>query len=165
MDTGLAVQLWSVSDLPDDENGPRHELIDGSLHVTPLASWRHQRVVDEIVSLLRPALSAGHELAAPANVQDGPHTLAIPDVVVARAGDYHLGPSPQDVILLVEVLSPSTRITDLHAKRALYRLRWGVPYWIVDPEARSVWRFGGGDYASIDLPAAGFAVEDRPDEG
>jgi Uma2 family endonuclease len=57
-----------------------------------------------------------------------------PDILVARRdeiGDRRLEATP---LLVVEVLSPSTRLADLTLKRSAYE-RAGVPaYWIVDPE-------------------------------
>ena len=72
------------------------------------------------------------------------HNLVIPDVVVttaeaaARGG---LGLAPADLLLVVEVLSPSTRRVDLTLKRDTYS-SWGVPYWVVDPEGEDVVRHG-----------------------
>jgi Uma2 family endonuclease len=57
-----------------------------------------------------------------------------PDVVVFDADeldDKHLTKAPH---LVVEVLSPSTRVIDLGTKKLLYE-RGGVPdYWVVDPD-------------------------------
>jgi hypothetical protein len=45
-----------------------------------------------------------------------------------------LGVSPPGLHLVVEVSSPSTRVSDLTVKRELYR-QWGVPYLVVDRSA------------------------------
>ncbi|NAZ85445.1 Uma2 family endonuclease [Kineococcus indalonis] len=47
---------------------------------------------------------------------------------------------PSDVLLAVEVESPSTRSADRLLKRDLYA-QWKLPhYWVVDPEARTLTR-------------------------
>ncbi len=74
----------------------------------------------------------------------------VPDVSVVRADDIdddeeglHRVP-----LLVVEVLSPSTRRTDLLLKKDIYR-ELGVPsYWLVDPVAHvlTVLALRDGDY-------------------
>ena len=135
------------------ESGPwlRYELIDGELVVTPAPSLRHQEAVRRIIRILEDYLAVhrvGHPYISPADVAMGPDSNVEPDVFVAplvggrrpKTWD-ELGP----LLLVVEVLSPSTARYDRKGKRALY-LRRGVPeYWIVDLDARVVERWQTGD--------------------
>ena len=64
----------------------------------------------------------------------GTTTNVQPDLLVVRHEDIDLdgnvAPTP---LLVVEVVSPSSRLVDLHLKPALYA-EIGVPsYWVVDP--------------------------------
>jgi Uma2 family endonuclease len=142
---------WTVEmldALPDDGN--RYEIIDGELFVTPSPRYEHQFVVGELyarlLAYLKPTRLA-RPLFSPSDVrrEDRRRNRVQPDVFVAR---YVNGKRPnfpldlKDLLLAVEVLSPSTAADDHHRKRRLY-LNAGVPsYWIIDPDARtvSVWR-------------------------
>ncbi len=123
--------------VPDD--GHRYELVDGVLLVTPAPSWRHQDVVLGLASLLRAAI--GPELivvAAPADYKVSDTTVLEPDVIVARRADISPTFLDRTAVLVVEVLSPSTRLTDLGTKRLAFEAA-GVPaYWIVDPDGPSI---------------------------
>ena len=74
------------------------------------------------------------------DVCGGTDSLVIPDLLVmdlesARTGDWKRMGTP---LLVVEVLSPSSRRDDRFTKRRLYQ-EIGVPvYWLVDPDARAV---------------------------
>jgi Uma2 family endonuclease len=124
----------TVDDLPTDEQGVRFELIDGSLYVTPLGDFEHQRLILNYAFLIKPQLPQGLEVLAGVNVIVGEQTLVEPDVAVVdpmfvtKAG---LGVAPEGLRFVVEVTSPSTRRRDLSIKRELYR-EWGVPYLVVD---------------------------------
>jgi Uma2 family endonuclease len=71
-----------------------------------------------------------------------------PDVFVIRKIDGKRPPYPyelHDLLLAVEVASPSNPLLDYQVKRDLY-LREGVgEYWIFNPEARNVSRWRGRD--------------------
>ena len=84
---------------------------------------------------------AGLALFAPADVEFEPESMVQPDLFVLPLVD---GRKPHSVkeagrlLLVVEVLSPSTARLDRHLKRRLYQ-RYGVEeYWIVDLDARVV---------------------------
>ena len=69
-----------------------------------------------------------------------------PDVFVIRLRDGQRPPYPYDIadlLLAVEVVSPSSIMTDYQRKRDLY-VNAGVEYWVIDAEARTfaVWREG-----------------------
>jgi len=150
-------RAFTVDDLqaaPDDGN--RYELIDGALVVTPAPSWPHQTVVLELAVLLRSACPADLQvLVAPFDVKLADDTVVQPDVLVAeRSALTHLN-LPVPPVLVVEVLSPSTRGLDLLTKRDRLR-RAGCPsYWVVDPvEGRLTgWDLQGGVYVEVaDVP-------------
>jgi len=135
--------------LPDD--GQRHEIIDGVLYVTPSPNEGHQDIVRELSCRLI-AYLVGSELGtvmiSPSDVWRGERgrNRVQPDVYVVRRVDgkrvpypYHLG----DVLLAVEIVSPSNPLLDYQVKRDLY-LREGVgEYWVIDPDARNVSRWSG----------------------
>jgi Uma2 family endonuclease len=135
-----------VRALPDD--GLRHEVIDGEHVVTPAPSWTHQYAVGELAARLRSYLSdrrLGEVIFAPADVEFDEHNVVEPDLFVVPLVQGKKPRAWEDVralLLVVEVLSPSTGHTDRLRKRQLYQ-RQGVPeYWIVDVDNRVIecWR-------------------------
>ncbi len=123
--------------MPDD--GYRHELLDGVLLVTPAPSIPHQVCVTALWDILRHHRRAGEiVLIAPVDYVISPSTVLEPDVLVARTADLTPANLPATPLLVVEVLSPSTRRIDRTAKRLAYE-EAGVPaYWLVDPDVPSV---------------------------
>ena len=140
-----------LDDRPDDRN--RYEIIDGEVLVTPPPSLGHQRRLRELLLRLHPfALARGLEvLFAPLDVRASPVTQVEPDLLVLPLhfeGRGLVRWEPMSaLVLVVEILSPSTAHVDRGRKRELY-LEQGVPeYWIVDEVSRSVavWRPGAGE--------------------
>jgi Uma2 family endonuclease len=123
----------TIADLPEDGR-LRHELIDGSMIVTPSPDLQHQALVMEYVAALRAVTPADLTVLASVNVIESDVTLVIPDVAIVDiqgATADGLGVTPGAVRLIVEVTSPSTRRHDLKTKRDLYE-SWAVPYIVVD---------------------------------
>jgi Uma2 family endonuclease len=152
---------WTVDmldALPDD--GQRYEIIDGELFVTPAPSDVHQLVAAEFLvrlrSYLRPS-NVARAIIAPADVRRGDRmrNRVQPDVFAVRLRDGQRPSYPYDLadlILAIEVASPSNPIYDYQVKRALY-LANGVPeYWIVNADARLVSR-----WRSIEDPGEEFS--------
>jgi Uma2 family endonuclease len=141
---------WTIEmleTLPDDGN--RYECIDGELFVTPPPATVHQWIATAFIRLLGPYVDEsgiGIALTAPTGVEVDPGTMVEPDVLVTRFPTSRrvkrlLG---GDLLLAVEVLSPTTARRDHDVKRALYA-RIGVDeYWIVDIEARCIERWRPG---------------------
>jgi Uma2 family endonuclease len=142
MDTTRLAGL-TVADLPEEEVGTRHELIDGGLLVSPNPTVRHQGIVTALLLDLTSQLAVrklNWRVLAGVNVIPDSQTLLIPDIAVITAEAFvkgGLSVMPSDLRLVVEVESPSTRRWDRTLKRELYA-EWAVPYWIVNPEARTV---------------------------
>ncbi|QUQ72190.1 Uma2 family endonuclease [Kutzneria sp. CA-103260] len=118
--------------MPDD--GHRYELVDGTLVMSPSPRPLHQRIVARLLIALTMNCPEHLEvLPAPVDVVLSDNTVFIPDVVVGRREDFtptHLAGVPE---LVVEVLSPSTRLVDLKLKRAKYQEAGCPNYWLVDP--------------------------------
>jgi len=124
-----------VRALPDD--GQRYELVWGELLVSPSPRGRHQRVVGRLFLKIAPYCSAIGTCEAwlsPADISWGDDTLVQPDIFVvptheSEAGDWT---AMQHLMLVVEVLSPSTARHDRFAKRALYQHQNIPVVWLVD---------------------------------
>jgi Uma2 family endonuclease len=118
--------------MPDDGN--RYELIHGALVVTPAPSRRHQIASTRLLLALDAACpNELMVLPAPLDFVIADDTTLQPDLVVVEASVAHDEDAPLHPHLVVEILSPSTRLIDLHVKRDRYASA-GVPaYWIVDP--------------------------------
>lgn len=135
-----------LADFPDD--GRRYELIEGSLHVSPGPIRIHQRILANLFSLLRAGCHQDLEvLMAPFDVVLGPATLVQPDLLVTPVGppeEKRLEAAP---LLVVEILSRSTRLYDLGTKRFAYQEAGVGAYWVFDPTAPSLtaWRWDGTD--------------------
>jgi len=144
-----------VRALPEDGN--RYEVVHGELLVTPAPRRRHQRLLAHLFYALRGYLvvhPVGEVLWSPADIVGDAGTLVQPDLFVAPAeADPPAGwPTLPELLLVVEVLSPSTTRQDRFSKRRRYQ-EAGVPmYWIVDGEAKQV---------EVWTPAALFPVIER----
>ncbi|XVV05413.1 Uma2 family endonuclease [Actinosynnema sp. CA-248983] len=127
---------YTVDDLegmPDD--GRRYELIDGMLVVSPAPGPVHQKAVGVLVARLVVACPGDmHVFPAPFSVRTSRSTELQPDVVVARDEDVvdRLLAPP---VLVVEVLSPSTRLYDINTKKAAYERMGVASYWVIDPRS------------------------------
>lgn len=135
-----------VRQLPEDGN--RYEVIDGELLVSPSPGGRHQCAVLSLLVRLDAFVRAhrlGLVMASPSDQEYSPRRMVQPDLyVVPRemngkvAADWDRVPQ---LMLAVEVLSPSTARYDRVTKRRMY-LEQGVPqYWVVDPHARLIERW------------------------
>lgn len=128
--------------------GQRWELIDGVLVVSPSPLVPHQDVQAEIWYALKSAAPDGVKVyAAPLDVRLSEDTVVEPDIVVVRAADAS-GPRLTGLpLLVVEILSDSTRGNDLLLKRAHYERAGIGSYWIVEPVS--------GQFTFLDLGADG----------
>ena len=124
---------------PDD--GKRHEIIDGVHFVTPSPTVRHQVLVGRlyyaIESYLREHFATGRVFFARLDVVFTRWDVVEPDLLFVAADqsgiitEKNVQGAP---VLVVEVLSPSTRKTDEQIKRRLFECEGVREYWLVDPE-------------------------------
>lgn len=152
----MAVTLTKRLDYDDYAGIPpdrhRHEVLDGTLHVTPPPSPVHQRVSRRLQRVLEDHVQArglGEVFNAPIDVILSPHDVVQPDlVVVADAAQVSGRGVEGPPLLVVEILSPSTAGHDRVVKAARYTAL-GIPhYWLVDPDPRRVecYRLGEAGY-------------------
>jgi Uma2 family endonuclease len=142
---GMAAPIYYTAEmvraLPDD--GKRYETVRGELLVTPAPRAWHQIVL----ARLFPALDAylrrnpiGHVLWSPADISWSPDTLVQPDLFVVPTEELRTlnWSRMQRLLLVVEVLSPTTARADRFTKRRLYQ-EVGIPaYWVIDPDQQAV---------------------------
>ncbi len=115
--------------------GHRYEVLDGKLLVTGAQPPIHHTAVVGLLVRLKQACPA--ELLVTVGSLDFrpvPGVSLRPDLMVCRRDEA----GPQIVVrpplLAVEVISASTRVTDVVLKRARYE-QYGVPsYWLLDPD-------------------------------
>ena len=127
---------WTVDDLDDFPEGSttRYELVDGALLVSAEPSLQHQRVNGQLLRLLQDHAPPELEVFLPVDVRLSPVRQIAPDVTVVRREDATGRRLERAPLLVVEVLSPSTRTVDLVLKRRVLE-EAGVPsYWLVDPD-------------------------------
>lgn len=152
--------LFTTDDLdamPAD--GRRYELIDGQLLVSPAPAVPHQRVAYVLFGILEAACPDDMlVIGAPFAVRPDRHNELQPDVLVGRFDDLVPGGVPGKrlttaPLLAVEVLSPSTRLSDRTLKRAAYARLGAASFWLVDPDvdrpSLTAFVLDGDDYRQI----------------
>jgi len=128
--------------LPD--SGPRYQLIEGELYLSPSPNRYHQIVSRNIEFLLLKYLEehpVGELYHAPFDVYLSEHDVYQPDIVFVKKEHFEvltdagIEGTPD---LVVEILSPSNAYLDKKAKLHSYA-RTGVnELWLVDPDTRLV---------------------------
>jgi len=121
---------WTEEDflaLPEDR---RIELLDGELLLMASPNRRHQRVSFRVAAALDAACTAGFEVYEAINVRVAPGRIFIPDVVVVTNPGLDLEVTDAtDVAMVVEIVSPSSVVTDRAIKPQLYAAA-GIPCYV-----------------------------------
>ncbi|MFC4059646.1 Uma2 family endonuclease [Planomonospora corallina] len=153
---------FTVDDLlrfPDDGN--RYELFNGSLLVSPSPVPLHQLAIARLLRILEDAAPLELQPLPEVNLRVGPRDFFIPDLVVVPAETVEANElmfRPQDVLLAVEMVSPSTQGRDRHLKRSAYA-EAGIPlYWRIELDegpALYVHELADGEYKPADKHEAG----------
>ncbi|MFC6161889.1 Uma2 family endonuclease [Kribbella jiaozuonensis] len=116
-------------------DGRRYEVVDGRLLITGAQPPAHHAAVIALMVVLKQAcppdllVSVGSLAFRPT-----PHTTLRPDLLVCPR-NYS---ATQPPVLAVEVLSPSTRTTDVVLKRTLYETHHIPSYWLLDPTTQEL---------------------------
>lgn len=148
---------WSEEDLlglPDD--GQRYEVVEGALLVSPPPGGPHQRSSYRLTRVLDDAMPPDLTVVEAMGVRLPENTTLIPDVLVAERDAVLANRSgildAAVVRLVVEIVSPGSKITDRLTKPSLYA-RAGIPcFWRVEPEegpALVAYHLEGASYVEV----------------
>jgi Uma2 family endonuclease len=158
--------------------GQRFELIDGVATEIPMPFPRHGQICMFIGALLwnfARQNQLGHVISKDSFIRTGPESVRGPDVMFISFQRIPAGPLPAGFLtavpeLVIEVRSPSDRMTDLMLKVTEYQSAGIEVVMIVDPNTESValfrqeelpQRFSNGDTLSIPEILPGFSVSVR----
>ena len=138
----------------DDGADTSYELVNGELVPMALGKGQHGEIADFINSSLRAELqrlerdwvSKQMVIGVQSPRGDSWNTVRVPDVVVLPRSQWRelqdreavIRLDEQPPLLVVEVVSESTKGADYRAKRAEYSVLEIPEYWIVDPLAEKV---------------------------
>lgn len=133
----------------DDGSDRRYELVKGELQPMGLGTGKHGAIIKRLEKLFDGQIELAQQpwiaLATAVGLQspriDRWDTVRIPDLSVLTLDQWDSLQSREAVIrlneppplLVVEVVSESTKSTDYRAKRAEYSVLDIPEYWIVDP--------------------------------
>ncbi|MET8049550.1 Uma2 family endonuclease [Streptosporangium sp. NPDC005286] len=153
---------FTVDDLlkfPDDGN--RYELFNGSLLVSASPVPLHQYASLRLARILEDAAPPEFQPLQEVNLRVSSRDFFIPDLVVVpteAVDERGLMFAPHDILLAVELVSPSTQARDRHLKRAAYAAA-GIPaYWRVelsDGPSVHVHELAGDEYKAAEKYEAG----------
>jgi len=147
-------------DLLPETNGPKVEVLSGSVIVTPHAGYDHQTIELDLAYLLKQAARRAklwlyHEV----NVVSG-DDLYIPDIVVLRSpGGGHVSMPISEAVLLGEIVSKGNRRKDVIDRPRQYAAA-GVPFFLRADfrnrvPALALHELSDGEYRPVAAAAAG----------
>jgi Uma2 family endonuclease len=140
----------------DDGTNTRYELVDGVLVEMSLGTGKHGRAIHRLAKRLEAAAAnlgtdwlalpglVGVETDVPGKTDHVriPDITMLPeaqwDAIADRPGSATIFRDEPAPIVVVEVLSPSTKSTDLKEKRAEYIKRDIPEYWIINPTSKEI---------------------------
>lgn len=124
----------TVDDLTSLPEDLRYELIDGRLVLTPSALPIHNFIGRQTANAIDEFCPDEFFSSTDQSMLISRRNEFVPDVMILRSECATRSPVPaSDVVLVVEVLSPSSKATDRRRKGERYA-EMGIPsYWIIDP--------------------------------
>ena len=142
---------FTVADLlAMPESQYRIELTDGAITVSPSPSRPHQFMAGKLFYLLYEASTDDYTVNQAVDVQLGEEVTRIPDVLIARAGVATDGLlyQAEDVVVAIEVESPTSGWNDRKLEPGIYANRELPYYWRIElkPEPIGIihrWENGG----------------------
>jgi Uma2 family endonuclease len=126
------------------EGGPRYQLIDGELFVSPAPDRYHQEISGNLEFILRSYLKTnplGKLYDAPFDVYLSEFDVVQPDILFVSnergsiLTDAGAEGAPN---LVVEILSPKTSRLDKDSKRKVYARSGVEELWLIDPKEKTI---------------------------
>lgn len=141
------------------EDGECYEIVQGVLIMSPSPQFNHQRFMMRLSGYLCKQIieqQLGEVVASPFDVVLSPQNVFQPDLLVVL--NEHLNRIQERCLmgapdLVVEVISPSSKLYDRVSKHMAYE-QAGIPeYWLVDPRAQQIELFvlEGEKYRSLGI--------------
>jgi Uma2 family endonuclease len=131
------------------ETGPRYQLVNGDLCMSPAPNRYHQVISRNLEFILMQYLEEqplGELYHAPFDVYLSDVDVFQPDIIIVlnqNRGILTAAGAEGAPDFVVEILSPKTRKLDLEQKRRVYAREGVTELWIIDPEPQivTVYRF------------------------
>jgi Uma2 family endonuclease len=161
---------WTLAAFDALDDDVKRELVDGALVDMPPATRIHQLIAAQLAIALQAACPPRYGVTLDNEIQLGPRHVRRPDflIITAAAADrdtYRY--QPNEVLLVVEVVSPGSEKMDREIKPKVYAAA-GIPlYWRIerkptmvftyalDPIRMAYWptgHFGPDDVIKVDRP-------------
>jgi Uma2 family endonuclease len=130
----LTLDEWESLDIGE---GHHVECVEGVLIVAPRPHARHQKTVTQLAAALDTQLPLDLTTVVEVEVllTAEPLTVRVPDLIVTGTTAYEANPArfeADEVLLVVEVVSPGSRRTDQVMKMNEYAEAGIAEYWILD---------------------------------
>lgn len=130
--------VWTTDDLDAMPETPLHvELLDGTLIVSPSATDGHQTAVWRLPGVLDETCPERYHVTQNVEVRISRYRSFIPDVLVVttEASRRHAQRfTPDEVVLAVEIVSPSSRTIDAVIKPTAYAEAGIGLYWRIETQ-------------------------------
>ena len=150
----ITIEQYLAFEAPE---GFRDELINGRIVVSPEPKALHFDVADNLYHLLTKAAGKRYRVAQRMNLRfPDVNSMPSPDVFVIQMAEWKRVrlrdsyPEGSEVLLAVEVLSPSNRKPALQSKINIYTSH-GIEAWLVDPKQQEVKVFTGSKVRTASL--------------
>ena len=129
----FAEDLDTIPNLP-----PHAELIDGSLVIVSPQAGFHRRMLRALEWALTEQAPKEYEAVREMTVTLGPKQRPEPDIMItwaaAETSSEQTDYKPEDVLLVVEVVSPESRVRDRERKPQLYAGAGFQRYWRIEKD-------------------------------
>ncbi len=129
---------WFAEDLDNLPEAPRHtELIDGALvFMMSPQRWWHAQIVDSLAFALRECSRTGYKVGREMTIRLDQYSRPEPDLLVTTAtfDPQRTWFAPEEVVLVVEVVSPESAHRDRTVKLHKYAKAGIRHYWCVEEE-------------------------------
>jgi Uma2 family endonuclease len=137
------------------------EYVRGEIVQRAMPDYPHGKTQLELGVRFR-SLRDSHRLYAcsETRMRLSPDLIRIPHVAVFADSEPQERIPSHPPLLVVEIISPDDRFSDVLEKLAEYR-KWGVPHiWVVDPHRRTLASYDAGVLAQVDrLTLPGYPLE------
>ena len=125
---------WTAEDLDNLPDNYRYEIVDGALIMTPSPTIEHQEIAHVLTEFLRRVVPPGWSAISDMDLvltEDRRNTRR-PDVVVYNRNRSGSKLRPEDVCLVVEIVSSGSKTEDRVTKPVQYAEAGIASYWRVE---------------------------------